>query len=139
MPIRFRNVCLALSVAVGSARAQDALTVVTAQPTGEVASLEQAAEVRIRFSEPMVAIGRAPDQVTAPFVAIRPAIAGSFRWAGPTLLVFTPDPKQPLPTATRYDVTVAATATAVSGRTLERKSTRLNSSHRALSRMPSSA
>ena len=58
--------------------------------------------------------------MTAPFVAIRPAIAGTYRWAGPTLLVFTPDPRQPLPTATRYDVTVAATATAVSGRTLAR-------------------
>ena len=118
MSFRFRYVWLALLLAAAPARAQDALTVANAQPTGELASLEQAAEIRIRFSEPMVAIGRLPDQVTAPFVAIRPAIAGTYRWAGPTLLVFTPDPKQPLPTATRYDVTVAATATAVSGRTL---------------------
>src|SRR5436190_6568399 len=88
------------------------LSIVAAQPTGEVASLEQAAEIRIRFSEPMVPIGRLPDQVTAPFVTIRPAMAGTFRWAGPTLLVFTPDPARPLPTATRYDVTVATTATA---------------------------
>ncbi len=120
MPIRLRYVWLALLLAAAPARAQDALTVANAQPTGVLASLEQAAEVRIRFSEPMIAIGRLPDQVTAPFVAIRPAIAGTFRWAGPTLLVFTPDPRQPLPTATRYDVTVAATATAVSGRTLAR-------------------
>ena len=51
MSIRFCCVCLALLVAVGSARAQDALTVVNAQPTGELASLEQAAEVRIQIDE----------------------------------------------------------------------------------------
>ncbi len=118
--MRMRSGCvlLALLVSIGNARAQETLSVASAQPTGELASLEQAAEIRVRFSEPMVPIGRLPDQVTAPFVAIRPAIAGTFRWAGPTLLVFTPDPKQPLPTATRYDVTIATTAAAVSGRTL---------------------
>src|SRR5262249_44851734 len=61
-----------------------------------------------------------PDTVTVPFFSIRPAVAGTFRWAGPTLLVFTPDPKTPLPRATRYDVTIAADATAVSGRRLGR-------------------
>src|SRR5436190_14127075 len=75
------------------------LSIVAAQPTGEIASLEQAAEIRIRFSEPMVPIGRIADTVTAPFFSIRPAAAGSFRWAGPTLLVFTPDPRLPLPRA----------------------------------------
>jgi hypothetical protein len=68
----------------------------------------------------MVALGRIPDQVTAPFFSVRPAIRGSFRWAGPTILVFTPDPRTPLPFATRFDVTIASTAAAYSGHRLER-------------------
>ena len=96
------------------------LTVLTAQPAGEIANLAQAAEIRVRFSEPMIPIGRIADEVRAPFFTVRPAIAGTFRWAGPTILVFTPDPKTPLPHATRYEVTIGADATAVSGRTLAR-------------------
>src|SRR4029077_6974225 len=86
----------------------------------EINSLAQANEIRIRFSEAMVPLGRIPDQVAAPFFTVRPAIRGSFRWAGPTILVFTPDPAVRLPFATRFDVTIAATATAVSGRRLAR-------------------
>src|SRR5262245_42451572 len=111
----------ALHVAAG--QENTALTVVSAQPTGEIASLGEAAEIRVRFSEAMVPIGRIPDQVTAPFFTVRPAIGGTFRWAGPTILIFTPDPKAPLPNATRYDVTIAGGANgakAVSGRTLAR-------------------
>jgi hypothetical protein len=67
-----------------------------------------------------VPIGRLPEEVTAPFLTIRPAIAGTLRWAGATILVFTPNPATPLPNATRYDVTIAPTATAVSGRRLAR-------------------
>src|SRR5215467_12589075 len=110
-----------LFLATASAvRAQDQLTITSAQPNGELGSLAQANEIRIRFSEPMVTLGRMPDQVTAPFFSVRPAISGTFRWAGPTILIFTPDPKTPLPFATRYDVTIAATATSVSGRRLDR-------------------
>ncbi len=58
--------------------------------------------------------------MTAPFVTISPAIPGAFRWSGTTILIFTPDATRPLPYATRYDVTVAASATAVSGRRLEK-------------------
>jgi uncharacterized protein YfaS (alpha-2-macroglobulin family) len=76
--------------------------------------------VRVRFSEAMVPIGRLSEQLTPPFFTVRPAIAGSFRWASPTLLVFTPDPKTPLPHATRFEVTIAANAAAVSGRSLGR-------------------
>ncbi|HYM22859.1 MAG TPA: MG2 domain-containing protein, partial [Vicinamibacterales bacterium] len=109
-------------LAPAAARAQEPapLTVVSAQPTGEIANLAQAAEIRVRFSEVMVPIGRIPDDVRAPFFTVRPAIAGTFRWAGPTILVFTPDPKAPLPHATRYDVTISADAAAVSGRRLAR-------------------
>src|SRR5215471_8611410 len=109
-----------LAVSAERLLAQNALTVISAQPNGEISSLPQANEIRIRFSEAMVPFGRIPDQVTAPFFEVRPAIAGSFRWAGPTILVFTPDPAVQLPFATRFDVTIAATATAVSGRRLDR-------------------
>src|SRR5262245_46848940 len=109
-----------LSAGSASAQTETPLSVVSAQPSGEMQSLEQAAEIRVRFSEPMVPVGRIPDTVTVPFFSIRPAVAGTFRWAGPTLLIFTPNPKTPLPRATRYDVTIAAGATAVSGRHLSR-------------------
>ena len=94
------------------------LTVVSAAPTGEIASLAEANEIRIVFSEPMVSLGRIPAVVQAPYVRITPAMPGAFRWSGTTILIFTPAVKPPLPYATRYDVTVDATAAAVSGRTL---------------------
>src|SRR6476620_7257881 len=109
---------LACASAHTRAQAPPALTVVQSGPNGEVASLQEANEVRIVFSEPMVSLGRIPDPVTAPFVTIRPAIAGTFRWSGTTILIFTPDPSRRLPNATRYDVTVDTTAAAVSGRRL---------------------
>lgn len=59
-----RTVVAALSAAVLAiavpARAQTApapLTVVSAQATGEIASLAEAAEIRVRFSEPMGELG----------------------------------------------------------------------------------
>jgi uncharacterized protein YfaS (alpha-2-macroglobulin family) len=117
---RFLLSALLLAISATGLLAQDALTVISAQPSGEISALAQANEIRIRFSEPMVPLGRIPDQVSAPFFSVRPAIRGSFRWAGPTILVLTPDPATPLPFATRFDVTIAATATAVSGRRLDR-------------------
>lgn len=94
------------------------LTVVSSGPAGETASLEQANEIRVVFSEPMVVLGRIPQPVTAPFLTIKPAISGSFRWSGTTILIFTPDRQRKLPNATRYDVTIDTAATAVSGRRL---------------------
>src|ERR1700730_15499657 len=119
--MRYRHLLLTfvlVVLAVPALRAQTSMTVISAQPAGEVASLAEANEIRIRFSEPMVSVGRIPEQVTAPFFSVRPAIRGSFRWAGPTILVFTPDPRTPLPFATRFDVTIAGSATAQSGRNL---------------------
>ncbi len=95
------------------------LTIVSAGPTDEIASLAEANEIRIVFSEPMVTLGRIPAVVRAPFVHIVPAMAGTFRWSGTTILIFTPDRTKPLPFATRYEVTVDASATAVSGRKLD--------------------
>ena len=125
---RVRSVLLALCTIVllaASAAAQapatpGALTVVRTGPEGALATLAQANEIRIVFSEPMVTLGRIPSPVTAPFVRITPAIAGTFRWSGTTILIFTPDPKQPLPYATAYTVTVEASAAAVSTRRLAR-------------------
>ena len=94
------------------------LTIVSSGPSGEVAALAEANEIRIVFSEPMVTLGRIPSAVPASFVRITPAVAGSFRWSGTTILIFTPDPKKPLSYATNYEVTVDTTAVAVSGRAL---------------------
>ncbi|MEO5894319.1 MAG: MG2 domain-containing protein, partial [Vicinamibacterales bacterium] len=107
--------CLAPAVS----RAQTpALTVVSAGPQGEVANREEAKEIRIVFSEPMVTLGRIPATVTVPFVKIMPALPGAFRWSGTTILVFTPDPKRPLPFATQFQATVSTEATAASGHKL---------------------
>ncbi len=92
------------------------LRVVNAAPIGEVAALEDANEVRVVFSEPMIPLGTVPPRLRPSFFRISPAVAGTFRWSGPTILIFTPSRKLPL--ATRYDVTIAAAATAVSGRRL---------------------
>ena len=112
---------IAAALFVTPAAAQEPpLTIVNTGPHGPLDRLEQANEIRIVFSEPMVTLGRIPNPVTAPFVRITPAIAGTFRWSGTTILIFTPDPKRPLPYATSYEVTVDASATAVSGRRLAR-------------------
>ncbi|HET9360704.1 MAG TPA: Ig-like domain-containing protein, partial [Vicinamibacterales bacterium] len=112
-----------VSVLITITAAQEApLTTVNSGPQGRLDSLAQANEIRIVFSEPMVALGRIPAKVDAPFVRISPAISGTFRWSGTTILIFTPDPKQPLPYATSYEVTIDG-ATAVSGRTLARAET----------------
>jgi uncharacterized protein YfaS (alpha-2-macroglobulin family) len=100
-----------------------ALTIVNTGPQGVLHDLAQANEIRIVFSEPMVTLGRIPNPVTAPFVRITPVIPGTFRWSGTTILIFTPDPKRPLPYATNYEVTVDATAAAVSGRRLAKPET----------------
>ena len=92
------------------------LKVRSAGPEGEIASLEQANEVRVVFGEPMVALGRIPDPVTAPFFTIAPAVKGSFRWAGTDTLIFKP--AAPLPFATKFTVTIATSAVSVKGNAL---------------------
>ncbi len=105
-------------VAVDGSEAQTQLTVVSGRPAGETADLGESREVTVVFSEPMVALGRIPNPVTAPFFKIQPALAGTFRWSGTSILIFTPDPKVALPFSTRYTVTIDASATAVSGHKL---------------------
>ena len=96
-------------------RSDPGLTVVSTSPHGEVASLAEANEIRVVFSEPMVSLGRIPADVRPAFFRISPAVVGTFRWSGTTVLIFTPDEKRPLPYATTYQVTIAAGATAASG------------------------
>ena len=94
------------------------LRIVSAGPSGEVASVEEANEIRVVFSESMVPLGRVPPKPGPSFFHISPAVAGTFRWSGTTILIFTPARKLPL--ATKYDVTIDAAAAADSGRRLER-------------------
>ena len=115
--IRLLTIALVL-LSASVAHARQALTVVSAGPQGEAASLEQANEIRIVFSEPMVTLGPAAGRVAPSYVRIAPAIPGEYRWSGTTILIFTPDPKRPLPFATTYEVTVDRGARALSGRTL---------------------
>ena len=89
-------------LAVDSQPAQ--LTILNSGPTGEINQLQDANEIRVIFSEPMVALGRVPSNPTPPWIHITPAIPGAFRWSGTTILIFTPDPATPLPYATRYTV-----------------------------------
>jgi alpha-2-macroglobulin len=112
------TVAVLLCVLPAQAQSLPALTVVRTGPNGPLEQHADANEIRIVFSEPMVTVGRIPAVVTAPFVSIAPVTAGTFRWSGTTTLIFTPDPKRPLPYATAYTVTVNTTATAVSGRRL---------------------
>src|SRR5262245_24725164 len=69
-----------LLTAAGDARAQTpparALAVASAGPSGEIASLSEANEIRVIFSEPMVTLGRIPSVVRAPFFRISPAVTG---------------------------------------------------------------
>ena len=87
---------LVITLGAGAGAFRAPLTVLSAQPTGEIAALADASEIRIEFSEPMVPLGHTPAAVTARFFEISPAVRGTFRWAGTTTLVFTPDAPLPL-------------------------------------------
>jgi len=113
---RLFPILLLLSLTAMAGR-ETGLRVVRSGPEGELDSLAQAKEIRIVFSEPMVALGRIPTPVAAPFFRIEPPVPGAFRWSGTTTLIFTPSAK--LPFATKYSVTVAASAAAVSGHRLK--------------------
>jgi len=109
-------------LAAGPAAAQTTSTagtplrIVGAGPTGEIATVEEANEIRVVFSEPMVAMGRIPARLKPAFFHIAPAVAGTYRWSGTTILILTPTKRLPL--ATKYDVTIDAGTAAVSGRKL---------------------
>ena len=94
------------------------LRVLNAGPNAEIVQLQDANEIRVVFSEAMVALGRVPSNPTPSWIRIAPAIKGTYRWSGTTMLVFTPDPASPLPYSTRYTVTIDSTAESVAGRRL---------------------
>jgi alpha-2-macroglobulin len=111
-------VALLVCVAAVAARAAQNLTILQAGPVGEVAQLAEANEIRVVFSEPMVVVGKIPKDVTPPWFHVTPAIKGTFRWSGTTTLIFARDLQTPLPYATKYDVTIDASAKSISGHTL---------------------
>jgi len=96
----------------------DDLAVVQAGPEGEIANLEEANEIRVQFSEPMVALGRIPDPVRVPYIRISPPIEGTFRWSGTRLVIFTPAEGVALANCTTYTVTVDGSAASIDGRKL---------------------
>lgn len=96
--------------------AQTPLRVVSAGPTGKAGKIQEVNEIRVVFSEPMVALGEIPAQVRAPFFHISPTVAGTFRWSGTTILIFSPAKRLPL--ASHYEITIDAGTTAVSGHKL---------------------
>jgi uncharacterized protein YfaS (alpha-2-macroglobulin family) len=114
---RFFAIALLLSASF-AARAADKLTILKAGPVGEIATLAEANEVRVVFSESMVVVGKVPKNLVVPWFHIAPSIKGTYRWSGTTTLIFTPDPKAPLPFATQYEVTVDAEAKSVAGHPL---------------------
>jgi uncharacterized protein YfaS (alpha-2-macroglobulin family) len=118
--------CLLLTLAVGLASACPAaaqtsaapgvVRVSSAGPNGEIATIEQANEIRVVFSEPMVTVARLQAELRPAYFHIAPNVSGSFRWAGTTILIFTPTRR--LPFATTYTVSIDAGTAAISGRTL---------------------
>jgi hypothetical protein len=94
------------------------LTVVSHAPVGEVAQLADANDVRVMFSEPMIAIGGAAVTGQPLWITITPAIGGHWFWSGTRTLIFSPDPDTPFPYATRYTVRIDASATSVAGHAL---------------------
>ena len=107
---------LATSVSAQPAPPRAALRVVSGGPTGEVANADEANEIRVVFSEPMVAMATVPPRTKPAFFSITPIVAGTYRWSGTTILIFTPAKR--LPASTKYDVAIAAGTAAVSGRKL---------------------
>src|SRR5437762_1828338 len=103
-----RFAAAALFLVATAALAQEAkkVSVVKAGPIGELATLAEANEIRVVFSQPMVAVGKIPKNLTISWFHITPAVKGTFRWSGTTTLIFTPE--QQLPYATKYDVAIDA-------------------------------
>ncbi len=79
-------------------------------PIGEV---ERESEIRVRFAEPMIPVSAVGSAAMVP-IAIKPAVAGTWRWVDTRVAQFTAQAPR-LPAATDFTVTVAAGAKAVSG------------------------
>ncbi|HEY3886776.1 MAG TPA: Ig-like domain-containing protein, partial [Vicinamibacterales bacterium] len=114
-------VLCALPSSVCLAQAPAAIRIVSAGPAGDVSKIEEANEIRVVFSEAMVALGQVPPNLKPAFFHIAPSVAGTFRWSGTTILIFTPAKRLAL--ATKYDVSIDAGTPAVSGHTLQERYT----------------
>ena len=106
------------SLVAGPAAQAPRLSVLNASPNGEVEALADANEIRVTFSEPMIALGAPSAPSSVPWFSMTPAAKGAFYWSGTRTLIFTPDPSARLPYATRFTVRIDASVRAVSGRTL---------------------
>jgi hypothetical protein len=111
-------VVVVVLAALPAASQQPALRIVSAGPAGDLVDLADADELRIVFSDPMIAIGSVPTGAAPPWIHITPEPAGSFYWTGTKTLQFSPASESPLPYATRYVVRVDAGATSLDGRAL---------------------
>jgi alpha-2-macroglobulin len=112
-----RLACALLFLLSSNVFAANTLRVTSVGPVGETATLAEANEIRVVFSEPMVVLGKIPQPLTAPFFKIEPAVKGTFRWSGTTTLIFTPE--KSLPYGTEYTVTIDKSAKSVAGNTLD--------------------
>src|SRR3989442_6293518 len=81
---------LSFAILPGASQAP-ALRIVSAAPTGELDQLADADQVRIVFSEPMIALGTVPPGTAPSWIGIIPAVAGSFYWSGTKTLNFSPE------------------------------------------------
>jgi alpha-2-macroglobulin len=117
MAVRLLLVALVAVQAAGSLAQDRPLTITSAAPRGELAQLDDAHEIRLTFSEPMVAVGE-PDVTVPSWVRIEPALALVASWSGTRTLLLTPDPDTPLPFGTAYRVRVTTDARSLAGRAL---------------------
>lgn len=109
---------LACATAVVSTQERP-LTIVSASPRGDLSQLADAGEIRIVFSDPMVAIGDSHPDSKPAWLTISPSIPGSFYWSGTRTIVFGADPGIPLPYSTEFVIRVSTDAQARNGRRLE--------------------
>ncbi|HET7619837.1 MAG TPA: hypothetical protein VFK20_15125, partial [Vicinamibacterales bacterium] len=77
--MRLAAALLSLALAAPLYAQTQPLHIVSAAPSGEIADLAEANEIRIVFSESMIALGRVPPQAKPAFVRITPAVAGTWR------------------------------------------------------------
>ncbi|HKV98888.1 MAG TPA: MG2 domain-containing protein [Vicinamibacterales bacterium] len=114
--------CLLLAVIAQTtshaARQATSLAIVSHAPTGEIAQLADANDVRIMFSEPMIAIGSSAVVGQPSWITMTPAQNGHWFWSGTRTLIFSPDPDTPFPYATRYTVRMSAATVSLTGHTL---------------------
>ena len=97
--MRARPLLLALAIvgadASGVLLSQERpLVVQSASPSGELTQAADANEIRIVFSEPMVALGGTVTEVPG-WLSITPAVRANYYWSGTRTLIVTADPDQP--------------------------------------------